>query len=179
MIMGKEGLMPHSSERNLPTGWLRVALQLPARLYRWRLGWLLGHRFLQLAHRGRSSGRVYRTVIEVVRYDRARRESVVVSAWGDRADWYRNIQATPAEEIQIGRERYRPQQHLLSANELARVLADYERRHPLAIRVLDRAFAVQGQDRQARMQDRVARFRGVTFRPRREPDDGTGAKPSS
>src|SRR5436309_365284 len=35
------------------------------------------------------------TVIEVLDYDPATRESVVLSALGERADWNRNIQASP------------------------------------------------------------------------------------
>jgi deazaflavin-dependent oxidoreductase (nitroreductase family) len=88
-----------------PSGWLRLALKAPRWLYRLHLGWLLGHRFLLLTHRGRRSGRVYSTVLEVVRYDPATDESVVVSGWGDRADWYNNIQKTTVLAIQTGRER--------------------------------------------------------------------------
>ena len=44
----------------------RRMARLPSRLYDWRLGWLLGHRFLRLTHVGRRSGRRYRTVLEVV-----------------------------------------------------------------------------------------------------------------
>jgi len=36
---------------------LRLAFRLPIYLYRLDLGWLLGHRFLLLVHRGRESGR--------------------------------------------------------------------------------------------------------------------------
>ena len=57
---------------------------------------------------GRKSGRTYQTVLEVVHYDPATRESTVLSAWGERADWYQNILAHPAIEIQTGGERYTP-----------------------------------------------------------------------
>ena len=39
---------------------------------------------------------------EVIRYDPESQESIVVSAWGEKADWYRNIQASPALEIRTG-----------------------------------------------------------------------------
>jgi hypothetical protein len=65
---------------------LRLAFRLPIYLYRLNLGWLLGHRFLLLVHRGRRSGLRRETVLEVVRYNPATKESVVLSAWGERAD---------------------------------------------------------------------------------------------
>jgi deazaflavin-dependent oxidoreductase (nitroreductase family) len=104
--------------RSRPSGFLRMAFRLPIHLYKLRLGWLLGHRVLLLTHRGRRSERIYRTALEVVRYDPATGESVVVSAWGEEADWYRNIEANPAMEIRIGRERYVPKQRFLSPEEV-------------------------------------------------------------
>lgn len=49
----------------------RAVLRAPLVLYRHRLGWLLGRRFVYLAHRDRASGRRRETVVEVVRYDPA------------------------------------------------------------------------------------------------------------
>jgi deazaflavin-dependent oxidoreductase (nitroreductase family) len=84
--------------KSIPSGALRLAFRLPIYLYRLNLGWLLGHRFLQLVHRGRRSGLLRETVLEVLHYDPATGESVVLSAWGEKADWYRNVEATPALE---------------------------------------------------------------------------------
>jgi deazaflavin-dependent oxidoreductase (nitroreductase family) len=89
-----------------PHGRLRLGFKLPIALYRARLGRLLGHRFLPLTHRGRKSGKIYQTVLEVVHYDPATRESAALSAWGERADWYQNIVARPAIEVQTGGDRY-------------------------------------------------------------------------
>ncbi|HET9152482.1 MAG TPA: hypothetical protein VFN85_00025 [Solirubrobacterales bacterium] len=57
----------------------RWALRQPVRLYDLGAGRLLGHRFLLLTHRGRRSGRLYRTMLEIVAWDGARREAVVMS----------------------------------------------------------------------------------------------------
>lgn len=121
-----------------PSGALRTAFRLPILLYRFGLGRLLGHRVLLLTHRGRKSGLVRQTPLEVVRYDPATEESVVVSAWGEKADWYRNIVANPAQEIRIGRERYVPEQRFLSPEEVYAELATYERRHPWLVRTIPR-----------------------------------------
>jgi deazaflavin-dependent oxidoreductase (nitroreductase family) len=122
--------------RSRPTGILRIVLRLPVYLYRLDLGWLLGHRFLLLTHQGRKSGRVYQTVLEVVRYEPSTRETIAVSGWGEKADWFRNIRASPALEIQTGRERYAPKQHFLSPEEVHAEILDYERRHPWAMRIV-------------------------------------------
>jgi hypothetical protein len=56
-------------------------LALPARLYGAGGGWLLGHRFLLLTHRGRRTGRLYETVVEVIRWRPDSSEAVVMRAW--------------------------------------------------------------------------------------------------
>jgi deazaflavin-dependent oxidoreductase (nitroreductase family) len=145
---------------------LLVAFRLPISLYRLHLGWLLGHRFLLLTHRGRKSGRIRKTVLEVVSYDPETHESVVVSGWGERADWYRNIQANPALEVQTGRDRYVPTQRILSADEAYAVMVDYERRLPVLARPVVRrlGFTVSGSDEERRAH--AAKLLMVGFRPR-------------
>jgi deazaflavin-dependent oxidoreductase (nitroreductase family) len=77
------------------TQWLQLVNGLANGLYDRHLGWLLGHRFVQLTHVGRRSGRRYRTVLEVVEYDRSVPE-FVVSGFGRRSDWLRNL-ASPRQ----------------------------------------------------------------------------------
>ena len=96
-----------------PSGVLRLAFRLPVYLYRLNLGWLLGHRMLLLIHRGRRSGLLRETVLEAILYYPATKESVVLSAWREKADWYRNIKVTPALEVRTGGERYVPEQRFL------------------------------------------------------------------
>src|SRR4051794_29005645 len=74
----------------------RLVFRCPILLYRLRLGGLLGHQFLLLTHVGRRTGRVHETVLKVLHYDPMTRESVVASAWGAQAHWYRNLRAHPA-----------------------------------------------------------------------------------
>ncbi len=50
---------------------LRLAFRPPIYLYAFGLGKVLGHRFLLFVHRGRNSGLLRETVLEVVRYDPA------------------------------------------------------------------------------------------------------------
>lgn len=108
---------------------LRRAIGAPALLYRIGAGRLLGHRFLLLTNRGRRSGRLYRTILEVVGWDAARREAVVMSGFGVRAGWYLNVLDGGAEEVRIAAARFRPAVRELGADEAVRVVADYERRN--------------------------------------------------
>ena len=121
-------------------GALLLAFRLPVYVYRLGLGRALGHRFLLLVSKGRRSGLLRETVLEAVRYDPATRESVVLSGRGEKADWYRNVRASPALEIRTGGERYVPEQRFLAPEENHAVIMEYARRHPLAFRFLVKAF---------------------------------------
>ena len=151
--------------RSKPAGALRLAFRLPIYLYRLDLGWLLGHRFLLLAHRGRKSGLLHQTVLEVVLYDPSIRESVVLSAWGKDADWYRNLQKFPAIEVRTGRESYEPLQRFLSPEEANAALASYERRHPCAARILGRLLGYPLGGPEAARRAFAESVRLVAFRP--------------
>lgn len=109
----------------------RRALRLPTGLYRIGAGRLLGHRFLLLTHRGRRSGRRYRTMLEVVGWDEERSEAVVMSGFGPRASWYLNALAGGAEEVEIAGRRFAPRPRKLELGEAAATLAGYERRNRL------------------------------------------------
>ena len=149
-----------------PSGALRLAFRLPIYLYRLNLGWLLGHRGLLLIHQGRKSGLLRETVLEVVRYTPATKESIVLSGWGEKADWYRNIKVTPAIEVWTAGERYVPEQRFLAPEENHAVIADYERRHPLAFRIFAKAFGYPANDVEAVRRGFASSLVLVAFRPR-------------
>lgn len=151
--------------RSTPGVALKLAFRLPVYVYSWRLGWLFGHRLLLLTHRGRKSGREYRTALEVIRYDPTERESVVVSAWGERADWYRNLRKSPAVEIESGRERYVPTQRFLGPEEVYAEIAAYERNHPWLARLIPRLLGHRLDGTQAARRAFAASLRMVAFRP--------------
>lgn len=133
--------------RPRPTGATRLFVRMPITLYRARLGWLLGQRFLLLEHTGRRSGLLRRTVLEVV----ARRPAggyVVASGFGPRSDWYRNLLAHPDATIQVGLRRSRVHARTLTTEEGAETMVDYARRHSAAARRLSAymGFTVDGTD---------------------------------
>ena len=120
-----------------PRPWVHQLLRAPIRLYRWKLGWLLGHRFLLLEHRGRQSGRHYETVVEVVRWDPSG-EVIVVSGWGPGADWYRNVTAGGEIRVTVGRRSFLAAYRVVSEEEASDVLAHYEYRNRYVRPVINR-----------------------------------------
>lgn len=108
---------------------LRWLFRLPNGLYDHNLGWLLGRRLMRLTHVGRRSGREYHTVLEIVRADPTSGEVTVVAGFGPSTDWYRNLNAHPAVQVETGRRRFRPVHRELSEDESFAVLADYEHRN--------------------------------------------------
>lgn len=111
--------------------------KLPVFLYRLRLGWLLGHRFMQITHVGRHSGKVRRTILAVLKFDDKTQEIYAVSAWKG-SDWYHNIQASPALEVESGLVRYVPTQRTLSPEEITATFMEYCKAHPIFSRMVCR-----------------------------------------
>lgn len=62
---------------------------------------MFGTRLLMLEHVGRASGLRRYVVLEVVDHPSPRR-CVVVSGFGDRAQWFRNVEANPQVRIYLG-----------------------------------------------------------------------------
>jgi deazaflavin-dependent oxidoreductase (nitroreductase family) len=121
--------------------WLTRASRVANLLYDRNLGWLLGHRFLRLTHVGRHSGRRYHTVLEVVGHDRAGPEFFVVSGFGTRADWLRNLDACGPATVTVGRRTFPADHRRLVDAEAYAVLVDYERHHRWIRPVIHRALS--------------------------------------
>ena len=122
--------------RNPSRGLLRFLLRLPILLYHLRLGWLLGHRFLLLKHKGRKTNLQRETVLEVVRYDKDAEVYLVASGWGEHSQWYKNIMHNSRVEIQSGCRRMKAIAERVSEERAEEELSDYARRHPVAYREL-------------------------------------------
>lgn len=76
----------------------------PQILYALGLGRLYGRLVLLLTTTGRKSGRRRVTPLQ---YEEIRGEIYVASALGDRADWFRNIEADPLVEVRVRERRFR------------------------------------------------------------------------
>lgn len=119
----------------------RPLARAPIPLFQHGVGWLLGTRLALLEHRGRVSGLARQVVLEVV----ARRPGhlTVVSGYGPRAQWYRNILADPQVRVWNGRLRgVTAVATPLPAEDALAILQGYRRRHPRATRTLGRILGI-------------------------------------
>ncbi|HEY4268261.1 MAG TPA: nitroreductase family deazaflavin-dependent oxidoreductase [Galbitalea sp.] len=96
-----DGWIPRVAGAVLRTRWV---VRAPIFVYKARLGGIFGKRLLMLEHTGRKSGRPRNVVLEII--DRPTDGGfVVVSGFGDAAQWYRNIQAHPGVRLYLGSHR--------------------------------------------------------------------------
>lgn len=112
-----------------PSRALKKLLHAPVFLYRWRLGWLLGKRFLLLTHIGRRTGQKHQVVLEVMEYRKRVPEAIVMSGFGQNSDWLLNITAHPHPQVQIGSLRFTAGFRFLGAEEAIAVMRKYEHRN--------------------------------------------------
>ncbi len=112
----------------------RWFFRAPILLYRLGLGWLLGRRFLMIVHRGRKSGLMRETVLEVV--DVIGDDPVIVSGFGRRTDWLANILADPSVNVSWGRRRFAAEALPLGPSEATAVFERYRRDHKVAAKAL-------------------------------------------
>lgn len=161
----------HSNERSkLRRGTSRAPVLMipifksPLLLYRLGLGWILGKRFMLLTHLGRRSGKVHRTVLAILRFDAETKEMMAISAWSA-SDWYRNIQASPALQVETGFTHYAPVQRPLSPQEIATLFVDYSRKHPIFCRIICQIPGWRWDSSYEEFLELARTLRGVAFRP--------------
>lgn len=155
---------PATQNEKAPTLMVPI-FKLPLILYRLHLGWLLGQRFMQVIHVGRRSGKVRRTVLAVLRFDRTTREILVVSAWKG-SDWYYNIQVSPALRVETGFVRYVPVQRTLSPEEITDAFIDYRRKHPIFSRMICRIPGWKWDSTYEEFHEIAQTLHGVAFAPK-------------
>jgi deazaflavin-dependent oxidoreductase (nitroreductase family) len=150
----------------LTPGRLALAVfRLPLHAYRHGAGWLFGRTFLEFTHTGRTTGRPHNAIAMVLHYDEATREAVICAAWGARTDWYRNLQAGPAVNVQLGRDSYPPGQRFLSDDEAFDVGVGFRRGHPHRLRLLSNVLGWGDLDDDEALRQFVHSHPFVAFRP--------------
>ena len=154
---------PNKANEQAP--WFLIPMfKLPLLLYRLRLGWLLGKRFMLLTHVGRHSGKVRRTILAVLRFDETTKEIFAVSAWKG-SDWYANIQVAPALEVETACVRYAPLQRTLSPQEITTTFMEYRKQHPIFSRMICRIPGWKWDSTYEEFFELARTLRGVAFRP--------------
>jgi deazaflavin-dependent oxidoreductase (nitroreductase family) len=119
-----------------PSGWKRLLWRAPIWLYRLGLGGLMGDHFLLLTHTGRSSGLPRQAVLEIVDRDDENQIYYVVSGFGEKADWYKNIIQNPEATIQVGWKKIAAIAEQVPFEDAVQFILDYAQRHPQAIKTL-------------------------------------------
>jgi deazaflavin-dependent oxidoreductase (nitroreductase family) len=114
-----------------PIRWL---LRFPVLLYRAHLGWILGERFVHLTVRGRITGLPRDVVLEVLGPDPATGGLFIASAWGRRAQWFRNLEANPRAQVELGRRRFLGEVSVLDERAASEALRHYALVHRFAYR---------------------------------------------
>ncbi len=126
-----------------PTGLLRLLARLPVHLNRKGLGRVLGRRVLVLTHTGRRSGLPRQVALEVVDLDQQAGHFLVASGYGMRAQWFRNIEATPQVTVDHAGHRYPAVARPLSPDASGWAMVEYAGRHPRLARRLMRICGVE------------------------------------
>jgi deazaflavin-dependent oxidoreductase (nitroreductase family) len=115
---------------------LRWVGRLPVILYAAHLGWLLGDRFLLLTDRGRHSGRLRKTVLEILYHVLDAGLYVVASGRGEQAAWFVNVQQHPDVVVTIRTRRLAARATRLTNDEAIGVLSRDAKVHSLAFGVV-------------------------------------------
>jgi deazaflavin-dependent oxidoreductase (nitroreductase family) len=145
---------------------MKVAFRVPTLVYRIGLGGLLGRRFLQLVHRGRKSGLERRVVLEVIRYEADPPSATVLSGWGERSQWFRNIRANAPVAVWIGGERWLLPEHIvLEPDQVAEVVEEYRRSHGILMWVLERFFGWPWRTSEEQRKQLARDLTAIVFRP--------------
>lgn len=121
----------------LGTRWL---VRLPVWIYRAGLGFVFGRRLVMIQHTGRTSGRARFVVLECVTRS-ADGSPLVISGFGEKAQWCRNVSANPLVHLWWGTRRRVPARVERLSVEAARIaVRTYAVEHPRAWRQLQPTF---------------------------------------
>jgi deazaflavin-dependent oxidoreductase (nitroreductase family) len=120
-------------------------MRAPAALDRPGLRWLMRGLspapIVVLVHRGRRTGKVYRTPVEAILEDAERDEIVVSPMWGEESAWYRNVIAGGLVEARLRGEGRTAEWRRLSEEERREAISAYRRDHPVYSRMILRMLA--------------------------------------
>jgi deazaflavin-dependent oxidoreductase (nitroreductase family) len=115
-----------------PGFWLRLLYRLPVELYRsGAAGWesAIGLSWILLVTRGRKTGREHAVMLDLLgavgdRY-------YVQAAYGEAADWRKNIEAAGEFEAQVGSDRFDARLEVCDDSEADRIMLAYVKAHPI------------------------------------------------
>jgi len=98
--------------------------------------------------------------------------SIVASAWGTHADWYRNVQAHPALAVRTAGAWYVPDARTVPPDEAFAVFTDWTRRQHWFATVMLAQIGLSWDVSQAEQRAIVAGLQFMGFRPAERPGGG-------
>ena len=116
-----------------PSGLLRFFFKVPLFMHKIGLGgWerFIGAQWMLLTTTGRKTGKRRETLVDVMDYDKATDTFFIEAAYGSHADWFKNIQANPLFEAQVGRRKFTAQAETLNEGDTGEMLVQFFRRKP-------------------------------------------------
>jgi len=125
--------MRESATINPPRGWLKLFFKIPVVVARCGLsGWerLIGVEWMLLTTIGRKSGKKRHAMVDVLLYEKESDTYFIEAGFGKRSDWYRNIQAHPVFEAQVGRRKFLATAEMLPSERSADVMLNFIQRRP-------------------------------------------------
>jgi deazaflavin-dependent oxidoreductase (nitroreductase family) len=125
--------MSETTDLKPPRGWLKFFFKIPVYVARTGFaGWerLIGVEWMLLTSIGRKSGKKRYSMVDVLVHDKDADTYFIEVGFGKRSDWYRNIQASPVFEAQVGRRKFRATAEELPRERTADVMVDFVRRRP-------------------------------------------------
>jgi deazaflavin-dependent oxidoreductase (nitroreductase family) len=132
---------------------LRMPGVLDRKGTRWMLQALSPAPVIVLVHRGRKSGRIFKTPVEMLVDDPEWKELVVAPMWGRDSDWYRNVVAGGLIEVHVHGEERQVEWRELDEGERAAAMDAYREAHPMysriILRMLVRVNGLKGHPEQA------------------------------
>jgi deazaflavin-dependent oxidoreductase (nitroreductase family) len=137
--------MPRASGKSRTARVLGRMMRMPAAFdrkgTRWMIQMTAPPTVIVLVHRGRRSGRLYRTPLSVLAGDLERGEIVVSPMWSRAADWYQNVIAGGLVEIHVRDEKRQVEWRELDDPERRTAGEAFRAAHPTYSRVILRTIA--------------------------------------
>lgn len=116
-----------------PSRLLKFLFKVPVWLHKMGLGgWerLVGAQWMLITTKGRKTGKLRHTMVDVMDYDKISDTYYIEAAYGVRADWYKNIQINPVFEAQVGRRKFKARAGALTTEGASEMLVHFYRSKP-------------------------------------------------
>ena len=116
-----------------PNPLMKFFFKVPLFMHKLGLGgWerLIGAQWMLLTTTGRKTGKQRETLVDVMDYNTTTDTYFIEAAYGAHADWYKNIQAQPIFQAQVGRRKFTANAKELDQQDTGEMLVQFFRRKP-------------------------------------------------